>query len=76
MFRYLMNVLWVVLGQPRRVVKPYRPSLLIECEDFCGVVFDNYLAENVKRKARRQKVVLCGRSWGDSQSNWNYALQA
>ena len=34
MIRYLLNIFWVVTGRPNRVAKPYRPTLMIECNEW------------------------------------------
>ena len=81
MFRYLLNVLWVVLGQPHRVVKPYRPSLLIECDGFCCAVYDNHLIARIRRKAAKEVSSKLPPSedlvdWSQDKNYTNYALNA
>ena len=34
MIRYLLNIFWVVTGRPNRVSEPYRPTLMIECNEW------------------------------------------
>ena len=77
MFRYLLNILWVVLGQPHRVVRPYRPSLLIECHGFCRAIYVN----RKRREARAfYKKPVVKFSWPTESHKKkygsNYALEA
>jgi len=76
MIRYLLNIFWVVTGRPNRVSEPYRPTLMIECNEWREERLVKRLRDERIMREYRQKLVNQQMSRPNKNDGSQYALNA
>jgi|MDTA01.1.fsa_nt_gb hypothetical protein len=76
MIRYLLNIFWVVTGRPNRVSEPYRPTLMIECNEWREERLVKRLRDERIMREFRQKLVNQQMSRQNKCDGSQYALNA